>query len=110
MIYIFILAFALIIIGKIGYLQIVEGGKWKDQAQTLTLRDITVESNRGDILASDGRLLASSVPYYEIRMDTRSTGMDDATFNSNIDSLAYKLSELFRDKSATEYKRELVLY
>ncbi len=107
-IYIFMLAFAILIVGKILYLQLIEGGKWKEKAQTLTLKDITIESNRGDILATDGRLLASSVPYYEIRMDTRSTGMDEATFNSNIDSLAYKLSELFRDKSATQYKNELV--
>jgi cell division protein FtsI (penicillin-binding protein 3) len=107
-IYILMLSFAILIIGKILYLQLVEGGRWKEQAQTLTLKDITIESNRGDILASDGRLLASSVPYYEIRMDTRSTGMDDAIFNSGIDSLSMKLSELFRDKSQSEYKKELV--
>jgi cell division protein FtsI (penicillin-binding protein 3) len=107
-IYILMLAFAILIIGKILYLQLVEGGKWKEQAQTLTLKDITIESNRGDILASDGRLLASSVPYYEIRMDTRSTGMDDNIFNSGIDSLSIKLSKLFKDKSASEYKKELV--
>lgn len=107
-IYILMLAFAILIIGKILYLQLVEGGKWKEQAQTLTLKDITIESNRGDILASDGRLLASSVPYYEIRMDTRSTGMDDKIFNSGIDSLSIKLSKLFKDKSASEYKKELI--
>ena len=107
-IYILMLAFAILIIGKILYLQLVEGGKWKEQAQTLTLKDITIESNRGDILAADGRLLASSVPYYEIRMDTRSTGMDDAIFNSGIDSLSMLLSELFRDKTTSEYKNELV--
>lgn len=107
-IYIFMLAFAILIIGKILYIQLIEGGKWKEQAQTLTLKDITIESNRGDILAADGRLLASSIPFYEIRMDTRSTGMDNATFNSKIDSLALRLSSLFRDKSAHEYKNELV--
>jgi len=107
-IYVIMLSFAILIGGKILFLQLIEGGKWKEKAETLTLKDITIESNRGDILADDGRLLASSVPYYEIRMDTRSTGMDDHTFNSNIDSLAFKLSELFRDKSATQYKNELV--
>ncbi len=106
-IYIFMLAFAILIVGKIFYLQLIEGGKWREKAQTLTLKDITIESNRGDILATDGRLLASSVPYYEIRMDTRSTGMDAQTFNDNIDSLSIKLSELFRDKTAVQYKEEL---
>ncbi len=107
-IYMVMLSFAFLILGKIIYLQIIEGGKWKEKAQTLTLKDITIESNRGDILATDGRLLASDVPYYEIRMDTRSTGMDDASFNKNIDSLAFCLSDLFRDKSAIQYKNELV--
>jgi len=107
-IYIFMLAFAFLIIGKIVYLQLIEGGEWREKAQSLTLKDITIESNRGDILAEDGRLLASSIPYYEIRMDTRSTGMDDATFNAGIDSLSLKLSELFRDKSAAQYKKELI--
>lgn len=108
MIYIFILAFAILIIGKIFYLQVIEGGKWREKAQILTLKDITIESNRGDILAADGRLLASSVPYYEIRMDTRSTGMDERTFNRNIDSLAWNLSNLFKDKSASQYKSEII--
>lgn len=107
-IYIFMLVFAILIVGKILYLQIIEGGRWREKAQSLTLKDITIESNRGDILAADGRLLASSVPYYEIRMDTRSTGMDAQTFNANIDSLAIQLSELFRDKSAAEYKQEII--
>ncbi|PLX10981.1 MAG: cell division protein, partial [Marinilabiliales bacterium] len=107
-IYIFMLAFAVLIVGKILYLQLIEGGKWKEQAQNLTLKDITIESNRGDILAEDGRLLASSVPYYEIRMDTRSTGMDDKIFNSKIDSLSLKLSKLFKDKSARQYKAEII--
>ena len=107
-IYIFMLAFAILIFGKIFYLQFIDDNKWKEKAQTLTLKDITIESNRGDILATDGRLLASSIPYYEIRMDTRSTGMNNEIFNSGIDSLSYKLSELFQDKPAVEYKNELI--
>ncbi|MGM0407992.1 MAG: penicillin-binding protein, partial [Bacteroidota bacterium] len=107
-VYIFILAFAILIVGKILYLQLIEGNTWKEKAQKLTLKDITIESNRGDILASDGRLLASSVPYYEIRMDTRSTGMDERTFSKNIDSLSIRLSQLFKDKSAIAYKNELI--
>ncbi|MEE4197436.1 MAG: penicillin-binding transpeptidase domain-containing protein [Bacteroidales bacterium] len=107
-IYLFMLVFAMLIVGKILYLQFIDANTWVEKAQKLTLKDITVESNRGDILADDGRLLASSVPYYEIRMDTRSTGMDDGTFARGVDSLAICLSRLFNDKSAAAYKRELV--
>jgi len=107
-IYIIMLVFAILIAGKILFLQFVDANTWIEKAQKLTLKDITVESNRGDILADDGRLLASSVPYYEIRMDTRSTGMDDGTFAKGIDSLSICLAHLFKDKSSSAYKRELV--
>ncbi len=45
-------------------------------------------ANRGDILAHDGRLLASSVPYYTIYMDTRSTGMSADTWSNGINGLS----------------------
>ncbi len=106
--YVFVLVLAGIIAGKVLYIQIVDGGELRKKSKTINYEDIIVESNRGDILAADGRLLASSIPYYEIRMDTRSTGMDDKVFLKNIDSLAYCLSGYFKDKTANEYKNEFV--
>ncbi|MEA3318119.1 MAG: peptidoglycan glycosyltransferase, partial [Bacteroidota bacterium] len=106
-VYVFILVLAGIIAGKILYLQIIEGGELRKIANTINFEDIIVQSNRGDILASDGRMLASSVTYYEIRMDTRSTGMKDNVFSKNIDSLAFCLSDYFKDKSAKAYKRDI---
>ncbi len=102
-----IVAFALIIIGKVAYLQVVEHDKWVDINEN-TQRKIIIEPDRGDICASDGRVLATSVPYYEVRMDTRCPGFSEAYFNQNVDSLAYRLSSLFKDKTATQYKRKLI--
>lgn len=96
------------IVGKIVYIQFVEGPKLRAQAKTITYRDITIEPNRGDICAIDGRLLATSVPYFELRMDLRAAGLSDEVFYANIDSLAIKLSQLFKDKSHYSYKSELV--
>ena len=90
------------------YLQIVDGSELRGKEKKINFEDIIVESNRGDILAADGRLLASSIPYYEIRMDTRSTGMGNEVFSKNIDSLAYCLSVYFKDKSVNEYKNEFI--
>ncbi len=106
-VYIAIVAFALIIIGKVAYLQVVEHDKWVDINEN-TQRKIVIEPDRGDICASDGRVLATSVPYYEVRMDTRCPGFNEAYFNKNVDSLAYRLSSLFKDKTATQYKRKLI--
>jgi cell division protein FtsI (penicillin-binding protein 3) len=96
------------IVGKIVYIQFIEGPDLRAQAKTITYRDITIEPNRGDICAIDGRLLATSVPYFEIRMDLRAAGLTDELFYANVDSLARKLSNLFRDKSHYTYKSELV--
>jgi cell division protein FtsI (penicillin-binding protein 3) len=108
LVYVFMLLLGIAILAKVLYLQIVEGPKWREKAQILSLKDITIEANRGDIMDADGRLMASSVPFYEIRMDTRSTGMDSYMFNKNIDSLSLCLSRLFRDKPASAYKNEIL--
>jgi cell division protein FtsI (penicillin-binding protein 3) len=99
---------ALLIVGRILQLQIVQGDELRQKAEELMLKYITIEPNRGDIFASGGeRVLATSVPYYEIRMDLKSSAMDEGVFNSGIDSLSFSLSRMFRDKSSAAWKREL---
>ena len=100
---------ALLIVARILQLQIIQGEELKQKSEELMLRYITIEPNRGDIYATGGeRLLATSVPYYEIRMDLNSNAMDDKQFQSGIDSLSLRLARLFNDKSQGAWKRELV--
>jgi cell division protein FtsI (penicillin-binding protein 3) len=61
-------------------------------------------ANRGDILTSDDRLLASSVPYYTIYMDTRSSGMLSATWSDGINGLSAGLAQLLGERSASGWK------
>lgn len=107
-VYLVIFLLALSIVGKILYLNFVKGQELSQKAQSLTLKDITIDSNRGDIYSSGNRLLASSIPYYEIRMDLKSTAMPQKVFSEKVDSLAYCLSGLFKDKTPSEYKKELI--
>ena len=107
-IYLGVLIFSICIIGKVIYLQFAEGKELAAKAETLTLKDFIIEPNRGDIYATDNRLLASSIPFYEIRMDVNSNAMSAELFNRNIDSLAYHLARMFRDKSQYVYKQELL--
>lgn len=97
----------LAIIGRIIFLQFIEGSKWRERARTVTYKDITIEPNRGDICAADGRLLATSVPYFEIRMDLKAAGLTDEVFYTKVDSLAICLSRFFKDKSHYTYRSEL---
>ena len=107
LVYFGILVFAIAIVGKLAYIQFAEGSMWQERASRMTLRDITIEPNRGDIYASGNRLLATSMPYYEIRMDLGAAGLTDKLFADNIDSLSLALAGMFRDKSASAYRVEL---
>lgn len=106
-VYVIFVALGVAILGKMLYIQFVEGGKWRALAKTITYKDITIEPNRGDICAIDGRLLATSVPYFELRMDLKAAGLTDEVFYANVDSLAICLSRFFRDKSHFTYRSEL---
>jgi len=107
LLYFGVVLFGLVIIGRIIFLQYFEREKW-NKANTLTTSEIIIPPNRGDICAEDGRLLATSIPYYEVRMDLKSEALTDDIFNDNVDSLAYYLSNLFENKSKQHYKQELI--
>lgn len=108
-IYLGALLIALVIIGRILYLQLITGDEIREKAEDLTMKYVSIEPNRGDIYSNDGkRLLSTSVPFYEIRMDLNSNALENRVFNSGIDSLSYCLSRMFGDQSKSDYKKELI--
>ena len=46
----------------------VERQYWQDVADRLVKENVTVKPNRGNIISSDGKLMASSLPEYRIYM------------------------------------------
>lgn len=108
LVYFCFLVLGLVVISRIIMIQFVQGNTYREKAKAISLNQITIEPNRGDILASDGRLLASSIPFYEIRMDMRAKGLTKNNFYNNLDSLALCLSKLFADKPKATYKQELL--
>lgn len=107
LVYVCMLLFGISIIARIVYLQFVEVGTLAKKALQLSVKDIEIVPNRGNILACDGRLLATSVPFYEIRVDVSKYTIPRGLFQENIDSLALRLSQIFKDKPRSMYKREL---
>jgi len=92
---------------RIVVLQFVQKEKWATMGETFVFKKNVIQANRGDIIASDGRILASSVPYYSVYMDTRSSGMADSVWNNGLNGLSAGLSRIFGDKSASAWKSEL---
>jgi cell division protein FtsI (penicillin-binding protein 3) len=106
-VYFIIVLCALAILGNIIILQIVQRGKWSELGEKYVYKTAEMPADRGDILSMDGRLLASSVPYYTLYMDTRSSGMSDNTWINGIDGLSAGLSRLAGVRSAAAWKSVL---
>jgi cell division protein FtsI (penicillin-binding protein 3) len=103
-VYFAIALLAAALLTRILILQFIQHGKWLDMSEKFVYKTAEVQANRGDILTSDGRLLASSVPYYTIYMDTRSTGMTAATWSNGISGLSAGLARLVGERSAAGWK------
>ncbi|WP_410220029.1 penicillin-binding protein [Pedobacter sp.] len=103
-----IVLFAFAVILRLGDVQFRQGHKWRAMADSLSVREFDIEATRGNIYSVDGSLLATSVPEYELRMDMFAGGIqDNELFYSKVDSLAFKLAQFFKDKSAKDYSRLL---
>jgi cell division protein FtsI (penicillin-binding protein 3) len=105
-----IVAFSLVILGRVFYIQQVQGKFWKDEAKKQQQKFIEIEADRGTIYSEDGNMLSTSIPFFDIYVDFGADGLREKNgkrFKENLDSLAISLSSFFRDKSAATYKKEL---
>ena len=93
LIFFFFLLFSAFLISKIFYIQSFE------YVSLETIKNIEVESTRGNIYSSGGDLIASTVSKFEIRWDSQVPS--EKIFQDNKVQLAQKLSELLSD--STEY-------
>lgn len=96
---------------KIIYIQTAEYDAWKATADRYRASDKEIPAQRGDILSSDGQILATSMPYYKLMMDMRTEYLKDKEgkhFYDNVDSLAICLANFFGERSVSEYRNYLV--
>jgi cell division protein FtsI (penicillin-binding protein 3) len=103
-VYFTIAVVAAAILIRILILQFVQHGKWSAMSEKYVYKTTELPATRGDILSYDGRLLASSVPYYTVYMDTRSTGMSAETWSNGINGLSAGLAKCLGMRSASGWK------
>ncbi len=93
------------IIAQTFRIQFIEGDYWRKMGEQSARID-TIEGERGNMYSEDGQLIATSLPFFEIRMDM--TIAPDSVFNHQVDTLATQLSDFLGDRTATEYREWLV--
>ena len=98
-IYIIAAVIALAIIIRVFQLQFIQNEKYEQTAETVQYKTVKTSPERGDICAYDGKILATSQPFYEIRMDLASEALNMDTFNRYSGPLADSLAKIFTGKN-----------
>lgn len=107
-----ITVFGLIIIGRTVFIQRAQGNYWKKMSDSLHLKYVPINAERGSIYSEDGNMLSTSVPVFDIYIDFGADGLRENNgkkFHDNVDSLSISLAALFKDASATSYKKQMEL-
>ena len=98
-----------IIIIKAGITMFAERDYWQAVADRFKKENVIVKPNRGNIISSDGKLMASSLPEYQIYMDFQAGGeKKDTMMINHMDEICEGLHKIFPDKSAKEFKQHLL--
>jgi len=105
-VYFTVLVFSLVLIWRIFSIQMTINTE--NNSYVSSISKIEINASRGNIFADDKEksALAISVPIYEIRMDL--VAVKEALFTEQVDSLAYVLSQIFKDKTEGQYRAELI--
>lgn len=109
-VYVGMLFLFVLIVYKMIQIQVFERQDWMKLADKQKISNIAVKPKRGNVFATDGRMIASSIPTYYVYMDMRVPALTEnngALFKEKVDSLSKGLSQFFGDKSAREYKEML---
>ena len=110
--FIVMIVLGIIVLGKAFYIQNVEGKFWSRMGDSLHLKYMPLEAERGTIYSEDGNMLSTSIPIFDVYVDFGADGLREKKgkrFKDNVDSLSFYLAGLFKDKTSAEYKRQLQL-
>lgn len=103
-VFIVLALFGFAIIGKVFKIQIVEKEKWSKLAASIDKRELLIPSTRGDILSTDGTVLAVTVPTYSIYWDSQSKPLLKANdFNKYKNELAENFAKEFPNRSKKDF-------
>lgn len=98
------------VLGRAIYIQQAQGKFWMSMSNSLHIKSDSITPERGSIYSEDGNMLSTSIPVFDVYIDFGADGLREKQgkrFKENIDSLSLCLSDLFKDRTAPEYKKDL---
>ena len=89
---------AVLVLARAGYIMTAKKDYWMAVAKRVRQDSVRTQPTRGNILACDGQLLASSLPEFKIYMDFKQLhdAGTDSLWNVKLDSICLGLHRIFR--------------
>lgn len=87
---------------------VISADQWNAKAMEELSGEKTIPPKRGDILASDGSVLATTLNYYTLRIDYGAERFSTDTLNKYLDATADSLARHFPKKSKKEWTEHLI--
>lgn len=106
LLYVLILLSGLAIIAKIIVVQTKDSEELRQLAEQREYRMRTLEASRGNIFSSDGQLMATTIPVYDVFFDYQAVNENNAPhfLEDNIDSLCIQMAQLFPKRNPAQWK------
>ncbi|MCW3128161.1 MAG: ftsI [Bacteroidetes bacterium] len=105
--FLFIVLLSVGILAKVAHTQIYDAHQLIAESDSLSIFTKTVLAERGNIYSQDGRLLATSLPIFDVHIDFEADGLTDEVFsNANVDSVCMLLAAKYHDRSKDDYKAD----
>ncbi|MDE5870260.1 MAG: penicillin-binding protein 2, partial [Muribaculaceae bacterium] len=100
--------FSILVVFKMFKTTVIDAGAWNERAKSELSKVDTIAPERGNILASNGNILACNLKVYDIKIDLRHNKIKNATKKgvpwAKVDSLADSLDFYFpRIKNLTQH-------
>ena len=103
-----IVLISIAVLAKAAYIGTVKRDYWMKVASRLKKDSVDVKPVRGNILSSDGQLMASSLPEYKMYIDFLAGGeKKDSLLMEKMDSICEGLHEIFPEQSAAQFRKNL---
>lgn len=103
-----ILTLSACIVVKLCETTVVDADHWNERAHMILSRQDIIVPPRGNILASDGAVLATNLNYYTMRIDYRAQKFNRKLLRDTIDSLASRLGREYPVRTAAQWKKHLL--
>ncbi len=85
----------------------VHASAWNAMGDSTLAQRSVIQPTRGDILASDGSILATNLCYYNVRIDLQSPSFRIVEFNESIPKLADSLAVLYPTRTRDQWEEHL---